>query len=229
MQINCKCILVIAVIILIIPSLSNATIATFDDYSAFITATLATSATGPLPDLGRIPGGAAASSTVGTVTFTITLPSWELYIGTAGAGYGVPDDWTPLLPGPDIAISDIENLNADFNAPVFSAGFFFANPYNDGRLFTVSLLNGSVPVGSFTYAPPPNQALFYGVGSDLAFNRMEIRETVGGVENEYWGQFYTGTTPLRPPAVPLPGAVLLLGAGLGRLLLYRRRKLTTNN
>ena len=107
---------------------ASAAITVFNDKTTFLIDTGATSATGPLPNLGLIPGDAAASQTVGTVTFTITPPSSELYIGAAGVTPVPGLDWTTINPGPDIAISDIENLNVDLSSPVFSLGFDFVEP-----------------------------------------------------------------------------------------------------
>ena len=92
---------------------ASAVITVFNDKTTFLTATSATSATGPLPNLGKIVGDAAASQTVGTVTFTITPPSSELFIGAAGVNAVPGLDWTAINPGPDIAISDIENLKEE--------------------------------------------------------------------------------------------------------------------
>ena len=59
----------------------------YTNQAAFLAATGATNATGPLPDVGFVPG----AFTVGDVTFTITAPSSALFIGTGGA---FPGDWT---------------------------------------------------------------------------------------------------------------------------------------
>jgi hypothetical protein len=207
------------------PSLATATLQIFSEKTDFLATTGAISATGQLPDLGGIPGDAAASQTVGTVTFTISPPSRDFYIGLIGG------DWTTRLPGPDIAISDVENLNADFPAPIYACGFDFVKPWNDPNVnttpgpstFTVTLKNAGIEVGRFTFTPPYDQALFYGAWSDAAFNRVEIRETIGGIDNEFWNQFYTGTTPLgSSPPVPLPSTVLLLGSALLGLAGWRR-------
>lgn len=211
-------------IVLVLPTFGNATIQTYDDKSTFLSDTGSSSATGTLPDIGIVPGGEAQSQTVGSVTFT-SFPTGRLYVGAKG----VTNDWTARLPGPDIAVSDVENLNADFAAPVYACGFDFVKPWNDPNAlaepgpstFTVTLLNRSATVGSFTYTPPYDQALFYGVWSDTAFTRMEIRETIGGIDNEFWNQFYTGTTPMASPPVPLPSTLLLLGSGLLSLVGWR--------
>ncbi|HYL65701.1 MAG TPA: hypothetical protein VEU72_00955 [Nitrosopumilaceae archaeon] len=197
------------------PAFANPTISTFNDKTTFLTATGATPATGPLPDLGRIPGGAAASQTVGSATFSIAAPSSELFIGTSGVGGITNNDWTLRLPGPDIAISDVENLNIDLASPVFSLGFDFVKPQTDPNInapfgpsvFTITLKNGATFVDSFTVtspsaAFPTDSADFVGVSSDTAFNRVEIRETTGGIDNEFFGQVYTGTTPLHGPSIP---------------------------
>ena len=181
-----------------------ATISTFDDKTAFLTATGATSATGPLPDLGLIPGGGGAVQSVGQATFSITLPSSQLFIGTFGTVGVTNNDWTLRLTGPDIAISDVENLNVDLANPVFSFGIDFVEPEFDPNVnalfaestFTVTLLNGAVVVDSFSVSRPNDSAEFIGVWSDSIFDRVEIRETTGGLENEFFGQVYTGTIPL---------------------------------
>lgn len=209
-------------------SSANATIITFSNKAAFLTATSATSATGPLPDLGLIPGGASASITVGSVTFSIAPPSSGLFIGTAGRSDVINNDWTLRLPGPDIAISDVENLNVDLVSPLFSFGFDFVEPQYDPQYapfvdstFTVTLKNSGVIVDSFTFnAWPHDTPVFIGVWGGTAFNRVEIRETVGGIDDEYFGQFYTGTTP-----VPEPATMLLLGSGLIGLAGYGRKRL----
>jgi hypothetical protein len=62
-------------------------------------------------------------------------------------------------------------------------------------------------------------AAFVGVQSSSTFNRVEIRETIGGSSNEFFGQVYTATTLVENPE---PSTVLLLGMGSGTLLLWGR-------
>jgi len=186
-----------------------ATISTFDDKTAFLTATGATSATGPLPDLGEIPGGAAGTQVVGDATFSITPPSSQLFIGTSGVGMIDDNDWTLRLAGPDIAISDIENLDVDLVAPVFSFGINFVEPEFDPNVFaifvesefTITLKNGATTVDSFTVQRPNDVASFIGVWTDELFDRVEIHETTGGSGNEFFGEVFTGTTPNVQPSI----------------------------
>ena len=183
---------------------ASAVITVFNDKTTFLTSTSATSATGPLPDLGLIAGGATASQTVGTATFTITPPSSELYIG--GAGTGIPGgDWTLLNPGADIAISDIENLNVDLAAPVFAFGFDFVEPTSGvgagggfvDSTFSLTLKNGLAIVDSFQFNAPDDVLAFVGVSSDLPFDRVEIRDITATTDDEFWGEFYTSSSPTQ--------------------------------
>ena len=76
-------------------------------------------------------------------------------------------------------------------------------------------------MASLAFNAPNDTAAFAGVWSDAAFDRVEIRETTGAIENEFFGQFYTGTTP-----IPEPATLTLFGTGLALigLALRRRRK-----
>ena len=210
------------------------TITTFSDKSTFLAFTGATSATGVLPNLGLISGGSSASQTVGSVTFTIAAPSTDIYLGTQGLLFST---WTTLLPGNQIALSGSENLNAALASPVFTLGFDFVEPLLDSppgkpsgyycpcvdSTFTVTLKNSGATVGSFTFNAPDDVAAFVGVQSSSAFNRVEIRETIGGIDNEYFGQVYTNTTLVENPE---PSTVLLMGMGSGALLLWGRYRKT---
>ena len=184
---------------------ADAAITTFSDKAAFLSATAATNRSGTLPNLGLVPGGASASFSAGGVTFAISPPSSSLYCGYfSNDPLTDPSHVSALLPGPVIAISERENLNAQFDGPVFSAGFDFVEPsvgtsagcfYFDST-FTMTLKRNGLAVGSLTFNVPDDVAAFAGVQSDVAFDRLEIRETIGGCDNEFFGQFYTGTRPL---------------------------------
>ena len=203
---------------------ASAAITVFNDKTTFLTTTSATSATGPLPNLGKIVGDAAASQTVGTVTFTITPPSSELYVGAAGVNPVPGLDWTAINPGPDIAISDIENLNADLSSPVFSLGFDFVEPTTGfgcnnttcvDSTFSVTLKNCPTTVDSFQFNAPNDVLAFVGVQSDTAFDRVEIREITGNNDDEYFGEFYTSESlpsdeVIGGSLLPLNTTVLLL-------------------
>jgi len=208
--------LTVLVILYVVPVSANATIITFSDKAQFLASTGSTSATGPLPNLSSV----GNSQTIGSVTFSVLSDS-QLYIGRGGG------DWTSLHPGNDIAISGPEDLNVDLASPVFALGFDFVEPmatpcyaYCHDSTFTVQLKNGSTTVDSFMFNAPDDVLAFVGVWTDTPFNRVEIRDTTATSDNEYFGQFYTGTTHA---SVPEPATLLLFGSGMAGIVVVRKR------
>ena len=64
---------------------------------------------------------------------------------------------------------------------------------------------------SLLFSPPNDVAAFFGVWSSVAFDAVQIRETTGSAENEFFGTFYTGSQPPAPePAGLALGALALL-------------------
>jgi hypothetical protein len=216
------------VVIGLLPFAAEANLATFSNQTTFLSATGATLATEALPDLP----GVYNTVHLGSVTFT-DVSGWKFWVG--GLSSSTPNNWTTLLEGNEIAINSAENLDVTFDAPVYSAGFDFAEPgalsvsspyANDASypyadsIFTVTLKNNSTTVGTFTFNAPDEVASFVGVWSDTAFNRMEIRETTGAIEDDYFGQFYTGNAA----PVPEPETYALMLAGLGMVGFAARRR-----
>ena len=197
----------------------TAAMVTFTDRTTFLVSASAGTATGALPNSGFVGQGPA---TVGDVVLN-GFPNNLLHIG--GASVSPSFDWTTRLPGHDIAIDGTELLGVSFPS-VFSLGFDIVEPEMDLNLnapfidsiFRVDLFNGATPVGTYQFNPPNDTAAFSGVWSDMPFTRAEIREIVCGSENEFFGQFYTGVTPVPEPSPILLG--LLMSAGS---LLRRRR------
>ncbi len=190
------------------PAFAQATLQTFDDKAAFLAATGAANATGPLPDLGVVPEG--EFRTVGSITFSPLAGAPTMYIGGASSA-GVGPYWYPPIPAQFIALGQ-ENFQADVAAPVFSMGFEIVEPAATmpawggtagPTTFLVTLYNVSGPesntqVGQFTFDAPDDVLAFVGVWSNLPFNRLTITDTTGNNDDEYFGQFYTGTTPAPP-------------------------------
>lgn len=202
-------------------SRAEATLIEIYDKTTFLTSTGASSLTGALPDLGSV----GVTTTISGTTISISAPSSTLYVGAAGVGIG--GDWYGPLAGNDIAISDSENLNFDLPSPVFSFGFDFVEPGSStmppwggaavDSTFEVTLKSAGLPVGFFSFNRPEDVVGFVGVWTDFSFDRVEIREAIGGIDDEYFGEAYAGTTP-----VPEPTILWLLGSGLSALALRRR-------
>jgi len=213
---------------------AHAALLTYSDQATFLAATGATDATGPLPDLGlRDDGVVPGSSTTPVGSATFYAARWVM--GADGvAGF----DWTTLLPGHDIAISDSatggadESLDVSFTSLVYSAGFDFSEPSLDGNVqdgcyatcvdstFEVTLKNGAATVGSFQFNAADDTAAFVGVWSSVAFDKLEIREIVGTDDDEFYGRFFTGDVALAPE----PAVLLLLGPGLAGLAAMGRAR-----
>ncbi len=240
-----------------------ATIVQFSDQTTFLTSTGATCATCPMPSLGGI-----SPAVVNTVTFSNVAGS-VLIIGACCPGSLPNQDWTSVIPGHDIAISGVENLDVSLAVPVFSFGFQFYEPTcnnkNQGNdcpvgalgqidigtdvnigseidsTFTVTLKNGATPVSTFQFNAPDDVLSFVGVQSDMSFDKVEIRETTGGIDDENFGEFYTGITtanqvggkllPIDTTALLLAGAqmnaawmipVVLSVLGIGLFVVLRK-------
>jgi hypothetical protein len=176
------------------------TLVPYTDKAVFLGDTAATSATGPLPNLGIV-----GSAKLGSVNVGIAPGGDDLAIGPFGTD--AEPDWCPLLPGHDMA-QGYENLQLDLDAPVYALGIDFVQPdatmppYGGTPVdstFEVSLFLDDALLGSVQFsAIPVDEAAFLGVSCDTAFNRVtlvDITDTPFVDDDEFYGEVYTAPGP----------------------------------
>ena len=216
----------------------------FDNKAAFLSATGATSIA-TIPNAGsQGTGPSSLPDPVSTPRITFDSTSGTLFFGTLGLdpSWFTGGQWSTVIPGHDIAISGPEEMDVmiTLGSPGFALGFDFHEPSIDrtgliitdtcnipgggndciDSTFMIELLNGAVPVGSFTFNAADDVLAFVGVHTNMAFDTARITETIGAAENEYFGEFYAGTTA----AVPEPASIILVSLGLAGIGVVGRRK-----
>lgn len=191
-----------------VPSLAGAAPVKFDDKAQFLAQTNAMSATGAIPNLGA----AGSQVTLGSVTLDSQAnPSCP------GCNIRVGADWTPLIPGNDIALDGGESFDIKTAAPVTALGFELVEPSDPiacgttcvESTFSLTLKSGTTTVGSLDISPDNDTLLFVGISSTTPFDKLELRETTGTNDNEFFGQIYTSSaSPVTaPPSEPPKNAV----------------------
>ena len=193
---------------------ANTTIATYFDRSTFLNATGSTNASGPLLPTSvffdrNLPVGAVSLYATRYIflDYSARLPGNEVVISQGVPGHLASESLDVTLP------SAVSAFGFDFVEPHFDPNVDF-NPNVDAfvdSVFSVTLFQGRLPLGSFTFNAPDDQAYFVGVFSDQMFNRVEIRELVGTDDNEFYGQFYMSAAPVPEPLIGHMG-LLALGA-----------------
>lgn len=134
-----------------------------------------------------------------------------------------------------IVLNGVESLDFNFSEQRFGFGLDIVEsttPFSASRsagcgvatcvesTFTFTFLNGGSVVGSEVISPANDTVVFFGVTSDLGFDKVEMRETTGSNDDERFGGF---VSTAAPAPVPLPASALLLLAGVGGLAALRRK------
>lgn len=207
---------------------ASAAVVTYASEAAFAAATGATLHELPTgPGDGRVIGN-SISSTDGVITLNTAsgslISNWEVSAGVS------------RLAGPDLAISGVESFDVvvQFGDDRYAFGFGIyestssalagCNEICIDSTFTITLWNNGVQLSpSYLLSPANNVAVFWGLQTDFAFDAIKIRETTGGIDNEIFGTFYSGTGSVPVP-VPEPGSLALAGVALAGLGFARRRR-----
>ncbi|NUM37226.1 MAG: hypothetical protein HUU50_21995 [Candidatus Brocadiae bacterium] len=191
--------------VILMGSLHAATLTTYvHDITGFLLATGATQATDAYSGPNNV-SSYSAPGAFGNIVFT-TLAS-GLYFGS---------EWTGTLPGNEIAISGLESMKLDLPVYAYALGFHFYDNVGDQSTFTLTLFNNTTNIGSFTFNTPDNVASFVGVSSDVAFNKVQIVETIGDSTNDYYGLFYLSTT-----AIPEPSTIVFFMVSFVAMLFFK--------
>ena len=202
-------------------------------FSAFISAgagattILVTDRTSFALATGATPVGSIPQTPPG-VPFSVGILS---FLNVLGSSVNASVNWSSLISESfDLAINGVENFDVTSSVPLYSFGFDFHEPsipfgFPDrcdapcfDSTFQITLWNGLIPVGSQMFSMPDDVLTFVGVWSSDLFDRIEIRDITGTIDDEFFGNFLTGTRPL-----PEPTTLTLLGVGLVGLALRRRR------
>src|ERR1044072_7088718 len=173
----------------------------FDDRAAFLAAPSAR-ATQPFRAHSKVPPQ-GPSFTLGELTFTKVPATRNLRISDYSTRIG-PDSL-------EMASDEKESFDVDVAGPVSPFGFDFVEAEHAPWVvqafmestFVVTLKLGTDTVDSFSFSAPNDVAYFVGVWTNEPFNRVEIREVVGGAENEFFGQFYLSDVSQGPSASQL--------------------------
>jgi hypothetical protein len=203
----------------------------YQDKAAFTADTSATSASGALPDHGRVLD--VETDPVGVYplgSLLLSLPPGGDNVAVGASGTSADPDWYPDPAHTNDIAMGWEHLQVTMPGPVYAFGFDFIEP--DATMpawggtpvestYELLLFNGANFVGRLQFdgaAIPNDVQTFIGVWSDRPFNRVIINDVTGSDDDEFFGEFYTSTAPFGCTMdldLSYAGGTFTMNVGLG--------------